>query len=79
VQQLNTPVNSTNYNVNLIEKVDFQNDIVQSVVINDINEKKLLTFTNVKISNKTDFTTLNTRYVLSFDNAILTGTEPIKN
>jgi hypothetical protein len=75
VQQLNAHVNSTNYNVSLIEKVDLQNDIVQSVVIKDTNEKKLLTFTNVKISNKTDFTTLNTRYVLSFDNAILTGVE----
>ena len=76
VQQLNAPVNQTNYNEGLVERVDFQNDIVQSVVIEDVKEKKVLTFTNVKTSNKTDFKTLNTRYVLSFDNAVLTGVVP---
>lgn len=75
-QKLKQPLTNSNYNIRNIKYVDLQYEIVQSVIVQHVRSKRNLTFTNVGVSNTTDFTTLNTQYSLNFDNAILTSSVP---
>jgi len=80
-QILKQPVNPTNYNKCIVERSNIKHEIVQSVIIEDKNSNRKLTFTNVNITD----TTLvgptgipSTEYKLNFENAILTGSQHIE-
>lgn len=75
-QTLKQPLTSNNYSLSNVKTVDLEYVIVNSVIVKNVRSKKKLTFTNVGISYTVDFTTLNTKYSLNFDNAILTSSVP---
>jgi len=76
-QTLKQPLNKTNYNQNIAARSFLNYEAVQSVIIEDNGAKKLFTFTNVGVTNKTNRTTFITQYFLNFNNAILTSTQPL--
>jgi len=77
-QTLKQPLNATNYSESLVARVKLAYEIVQSVIIEDIVAKKIFTFTNVGVTNKTPQPGVTpTQYFLNFNNAILTISRPL--
>ena len=77
-QTLKQPLNATNYSESLIARANLKYEIVQSVIVEETVAKKKFTFTNVGVTNKTPQPGVTpTQYTLNFNNAILTGSQPL--
>jgi hypothetical protein len=77
-QTLKQPLNATNYNESLVARANLDYEIIQSVIVEDTVAKKKITFTNVYVTHKTPQPGVTpTQYTLNFNNAILTGSQPI--
>jgi hypothetical protein len=78
-QNLKQPLTSTNYGESLVARANLKYEIVQSVIIKDIAAKKIFTFTNVGVTDKTPQPGVSpTQYFLNFNNAILTIARPLE-
>ena len=78
-QNLKQPLTSTNYGESLVARANLKYEIVQSVIIEDIVAKKIFTFTNVGVTDKTPQPGVTpTQYFLNFNNAILTIARPLE-